>query len=152
MLKISIYSPIYEESFQQLFWFNLSCNLWRLNWTNYFQGMPEIINIKISIIFLSFAHCQLCLIISHVGPHFLPYFTILCITLFDIQTSSRKEKWHKVPYVYYTPIFVSHYESYKMNIEEKLDRALQQLLREFTQSPSLEVFEACPDVIPCNLL
>lgn len=64
--------------------------------------MPEIINIKISIIFLSFAHCQQCLIISHTGSRLLPCFTILCITLFDIQIDLRKEKWHKSPYFYYT--------------------------------------------------
>lgn len=89
----------------------------------------EIIHIKISIIFLSFAHCQLCLIITHIGPRLLPYFITPCITLFDIQTDFKKEKWHKSPYVYYTPFAgwnASQYESPEMNIEEKPDRALQQ--------------------------
>lgn len=88
--------------------------------------MPEIANINISIIFFffSFEHCQLCLVISHIGPWLLSHFIILHITLFDIKDKEctrlilRKAKWHKSPYVYYKYCWyeISHYECFETNI------------------------------------
>lgn len=110
--------------------------------------MPEFISTKISITFLSFAHCQLCLMISHVGPVFLPYFRILCINLFDIQTDLRKKNGIKA-LMFITRYFVDEMvvimNILKWVLRKSLTECFNKLLREFMESPSQEVVKVCLD-------